>query len=220
MKALALAAALGVLAGFAPVFPVQAQEMSKEGCTQRIVDFQRDCGAIVGQQSLFRLEKPGDCATIEINAESRWNASGILFEKGVAYHIEVVGGNDATWCDATIEATAEGWYKRSRPKIDCIQCKQPYNECTQTKGPTDPLTTFEEWIFGLMEPLRRSPSHDWFYLMGSVGAENEPDPFPVGVGTTIKPIVEGEFCSFANDLSFKYGNNRGSLKLKITRESK
>ncbi len=202
MKMFTLGVVIGVLAAFEPLSPLQAQEMSEEGCTQRIVDYQRDCGAVVGQQSLFRLEKPGDCAKIEIDAESRWNASGILFEKGVAYHIRVIGGKDAVWYDEDIEATAEGWCTRPGSK-----CKRP----GELKG----------WIIGLMEPLRLFSDHDWFYLMGAVAAE-EYEQFPIGIEIKDpkKPNIEGEFCSFANDVSFKYGNNSRSLRLKITRESK
>lgn len=201
LTALAGVVLLAVIQAFSPL-QVKAHELSDEGCSQVIVDYERACGAIVELRSVYRLEKPGSCAEILVSAKSRWNASGILFQQGVSYRIEVVDGENPIWNDKKIEATAEGW------------CKEPNSKCQRPDG-------FKGWIMRLMEPFRRSPEHDWFYLMGAVGdgKADKPEPFPIGLNRIVKPEVDGEFCSFANDLPFMYGNNSGSLKLKITRVS-
>jgi hypothetical protein len=182
-------------------FYIQANEAFPQGTCKRWdhVDYQRKCGEIPNMNSLLHLSKDGDCAIIEINAKSHWNASGILFEKDVRYQIEVEGGKNAKWKDKSIETTADGW------------CLPPKAKC---EGTGDKAL---DWIIGLMEPFRRAPDRNWFKLIGVVaGAEYQQDP--IGNEGTLKPRSDGEFCSFANDLSWKYYNNSGTLKLKITRQ--
>ena len=36
-------------------------------------------------------------------------------------------------------------------------------------------------------------------------------------GTTVTAPADGEFCAYANDLMFMYGNNKGQLSLTVTR---
>ena len=77
-----------------------------------------------------------------------------------------------------------------------------------------------------MMSLTRAGDQQYFYLMGAVGGhERSLELFPIGDGTGTGPCESrhirsehgGEFCSFANDLFFKYGNNTGSLELTVTR---
>lgn len=65
------------------------------------------------------------------------------------------------------------------------------------------------------KPFRRSPDDEWFYLMGMTAEVGETQ-FPIGSKSVKKIEKTGEFCAFANDLPFKYGNNSGSLTIRVT----
>jgi hypothetical protein len=196
-------------------FYIQANEAFPQGTCKRWdhVDYQRKCGEVPNVNSLLHLRQKDDCAIIEINAKSHWNASGILFEKDVPYTIEVIDGKNAKWKDTSIETTADGW---------CLPPKANKANEAKCEGTGDKAL---DWVIGLLERFRRAPGHDWFYLMGAVVAGDKKPldntmEFDIGVETKepIIPPIEGEFCSFANDLSWTYYNNRGTLELQITRQ--
>jgi hypothetical protein len=72
---------------------------------------------------------------------------------------------------------------------------------------------------GLMratERWRRAPREPWFALIGSIGR----DPaalFPIGRGLEISAAKSGRLFCFANDVSFMYWNNSGSVELTVER---
>ena len=238
MKGNVFAAAFGLIVIVSSSSSLQAVE---PGCSQVQVDYTRDCGAIIGQRSLYRLA-PGQCVELEIDARSRWNASGILFEKGEPYQIEVGVPSlskdqkkalkdqcgisvektkfgeikqKIVWCDASVQATVEGWCKPcSTGEVSpaCEKCNAPAG----IKG----------WVITQLARCRRykdpEESKDGlFYLVGAVtGAEfmGPLEQFPIGAGDMTTAPLTGEFCSFANDLPSMYENNLGFLKLKITRQ--
>ena len=77
----------------------------------------------------------------------------------------------------------------------------------------------------VMGPLVRSPNEKLFQLMGLIyhkcgdASRSCVTQFAIGKqGRTIKPKIDGEFCAYANDLPFMYGNNSGEIILRITRE--
>ncbi len=238
MKGNVFAAVFGFMVIVSSSSPLQAVEPS---CSQVQVDYTRDCGAIIGQRSLYRLE-PSECVEIEVDASSHWNASGILFEEGESYQIEVGVPSlskdqkkalkeqceisvEATefgeikqkmvWCDSTVQATVEGW---------CTPCStgEVSPACEKCNAPTGIMG----WTIAQLAKLRRykdpQESKDGlFYLVGAVTGREPMGPleqFPIGAGGITTMPMTGEFCSFANDLSFKYGNNLGFLRLRITRQ--
>ena len=181
------------------------QANSQEPCHWLNVDYTRTCGAVENRKNLFRLQEKDDCATMEIAAESFWNASGIVFEKDVSYRIEVEDPK-AEWTDASIDTTAKGWY---------LEGTQPKDEICHGRGIS--VGFLKRVFINGTKWLRRAPDHDWFCLIGIVKGERE-EQFAIGTKTDdFKSETEGEFCSFANDLSFMYFNNSGSLQLTITR---
>jgi len=155
-----------VLVTFLDISSLKAEQRSPETCEQVLVDYERDCGKVVGRRSLHSLEKSGDCAIIEINAKSRWNASGILFEKDVPYRITVFGGNEDFWCDASIKTTAEGWNLSSLTNIP-----QTDNECTEGDESFSPPGRLGGWWIRFFEFFRRDSERDWFHLMGKPSAD-------------------------------------------------
>ena len=80
----------------------------------------------------------------------------------------------------------------------------------------------------MARPLVRAPDQNLFQLIGfvdriCVGDDDECRPcarkFPIGVdGYTIKMRMDGEFCSYANDLPFMYGNNSGEITIRVSRK--
>jgi hypothetical protein len=65
------------------------------------------------------------------------------------------------------------------------------------------------------EPLGRFPNvAAWFALIGAI---DRTELFRIGSGCEHTPQRSGEFSCFANDAWFKYGNNRGVLRLDVRR---
>lgn len=178
------------------LFPVMA---AAGNCPVIEPNYQRICGTI-DPQFLRQIDEVGGCFLMSVSAKSKWNASGIRFEHGLTYSIEVLDkealGKDQTWTDAGIETDAEGWTVQSLEDIGRLK----------------------RYFLTLVEPLRRAPEYDWFYLMGMVAEVGE-EIFPIGKGAphTVEK-KSGEFCAFANDLPFKYGNNSGKLKIRVSLE--
>ncbi len=197
---------------------LQANEAFPEGTCKRWdhVDYQRKCGEVPNVNSLLHLRQKDDCAILEINARSHWNASGILFAKGFTYEIEVLKGDKTTWCDASIESTAEGWKVAETNTGNSGNC--PIGKGGNSPvGPDVKFSGLTKWFILASEYFRRDSESNWFKLIGVV-AGTEYQQGPIGKKGTLTPKSDGEFCSFANDLSWKYSNNSGILELKITRQ--
>jgi hypothetical protein len=62
--------------------------------------------------------------------------------------------------------------------------------------------------------LARYPKAGWLALIGAVDRD---ELFPIGAGGDYTPAQSGEFGAFANDAWFRYGNNRGRLKVSVQR---
>jgi len=72
--------------------------------------------------------------------------------------------------------------------------------------------------FRLVEGRRRFPEGNWFQLIGAIGQDGVTS-FAVGRSKELSPLKDGVLYCYANDLPFMYGNNSGSLKLKVSRNS-
>ena len=70
------------------------------------------------------------------------------------------------------------------------------------------------WYLKLARFKRRVPEANWLALIGSIGGE---EPFVIGMRMTYTATRSGQLVCFANDASFAYGNNKGWLKLQVTR---
>jgi hypothetical protein len=155
-------------------------------------NYDRVCGT-ANPEFIRPIDEVGGCFIIPVKARSKWNASGIRLLAGKNYSFEVLD-QKARWQDATIVTDADGWTPKSQKD----------------------LSYFEKLFIGLTEPLRRTANQNWFYLMGMV-AEIGEKQFPIGKKTQ-KPYAvttSGEFCAYANDLPWMYGNNSGSIKLRV-----
>jgi len=67
------------------------------------------------------------------------------------------------------------------------------------------------------EFLRRVPDQNWLKLIGTIGRD-EKSPIIIGSAVTnFSPSKSGELLCFANDVGWMYWNNRGSLRVTVTR---
>lgn len=81
---------------------------------------------------------------------------------------------------------------------------------------TDPNGFFRWWL-SPFSFLTRMPSAKWFELIGTIGRD-EVRCFKIGKGREYSMEGEaGELFLFANDISFMYYNNEGSLRLSVKR---
>jgi hypothetical protein len=68
----------------------------------------------------------------------------------------------------------------------------------------------------LSEPLRRFRNDRWFVLVGSLGRDGR-ELFRIGTEATYSPKSTATLFCFANDVILAYWNNRGELRLTVTR---
>lgn len=71
-------------------------------------------------------------------------------------------------------------------------------------------------VLKLTEWLRRAPRENWFALMGAIDLD-ERNLFRIGTRTTLPVKTGGVLTCFANDVSFMYWNNKGAVRLTVTR---
>lgn len=158
-----------------------------------------DHGRVCGTRDpelLQYVHESGGCFTLWVKAASKWNATGIRLQEGRSYEFEA--GERKGWADAGLKSTAVGWTPEAKAEI----AKQNW---------------LVRAFIAISRPFRRAPDHEWFHLIGMV-AEVGDHVFPIGNAATLDVDRSGEFCVFANDLPWKYGNNHGALKLTV-RES-
>ena len=129
----------------------------------------------------------------------------ILLEKGVRYHLEIAAPD--SWKDGGIRVPVGGF------------------------STSDPPVWYHRIRLGLLVPLRRELTQDWFRIVlryGRVGGEEvflDPDPEDSKIETNIRPTRDGELFIFVNDVvigipglyGFFYRNNAGGGKLTLTR---
>ncbi len=143
----------------------------------------------------FSVLNPNESKETFIFAYMKFNHTGILFEKGKSYTIEVVSKAAHKWNDGGIkDLDGKGW-DRGSVKLG-----------------------MQELAIATMEPFKRVTGNGakWFTLCGSIG-DNDDKAFIIGNKlTNYVATHSGEFCAFANDLDGFYGNNTGKLKIKVT----
>ena len=159
------------------------------------IDYDCDCGSRNGE-AIQRLEESGDHTDIKVRSKSYWNASRLILEAGVTYRFEP--SKQKSWKDLERDVDVDGWW---------------------------PEGGWLAWFMAVARPLLRAPDQKLFQLMGLIYRRCDDSgrgcatQFAIGKkGRTIRPSMAGEFCAYANDLPFKYGNNSGEIVLRITRE--
>lgn len=71
-------------------------------------------------------------------------------------------------------------------------------------------------LLRIAERCRNERSQPWFALMGAI-SRNRRSQFLIGSRRVLRPEVAGELTCFANDIAPMRWNNKGSLRLTVTR---
>jgi hypothetical protein len=235
------AAAIGFCIGL-----VTMPASATDGETKTIsVDYGRDCGKFEGTAT-HRLNNPKDSARFAIKAASYWNASGLILEKGVTYHIAVdqvassspvkselwwnwcdaargvPPGEDQKWCDEAKKINSSNQNKTTKNKSSNIarESLSPGIGWWPRQGED---SCWFRLLLNLTRWMSREPGEKLFYLMGALYGKCDDGracgrQFPIGLETTFTAPTDGEFCAFANDYPTAYGNNAGAITVLVTRE--
>lgn len=172
-----------------------------------------------------RLANVGDVYEIDIFAAQPWNETGLYLDAGCEYRLEAGG----QWKDSEIVCGPEGSDNDGKFQI---------GEIAQMMGTA--IGKLEGWFKSVtkndradFKVTKREEKLSWFALVGMVANGGNlddrkvipHDTFLIGKGVQIggsDPSAvtlkgAGYLYAFANDAWLFYGNNRGSVRLKVTR---
>lgn len=163
----------------------------------------------------------GQSAACDVFARDRWNFSGLYLEGGVQYKLSAVG----EWMDSDISCGPKGTRDGKFHLAEVVQMASSIwgeGEALYTKITGNPQIDF--WY------TRREEDAEWFALIGVVangvvpmvdGKERSNYPphevFLIGDKMNFTPSRGGYLFAFANDAWQTYDNNRGSVRLTVTR---
>lgn len=150
---------------------------------------------LVGPRSARPLS-PGSSQTFYVYANQKYNRSQVLLEEGGNYFFTIEPGQ--VWFDASIACSEKGW-----------------NRDTEDLG-------LKEIFIKISEGNRRMPRAEWFELIGAIGKNDDylfQPTHHLSETKLFSPRAAGELFLFANDLASRYGNNRGRLKVILTRHN-
>ena len=189
-------------------------------CLQTRMDYERRCADVSSPNRMPTLRNPNDCAIVNIASQSRWNASNLRLEANKKYTLEVIGGRSDKWCDASVVTDYQGWdIEEGGNKPGSMACPAECEKCRPrdaVAGPHVNLGVFGNIVIKASKLLRRQPDRKLFALIGFVKGEGYEEIFNITNSLEFSPRRDAEFCAYANDVSFFYGNNSGSLQLKIS----
>ncbi len=164
-----------------------------------------------------RVLGKGETAELSVYASQPWNEMGIYLEGGVQYRFSASG----QWLDRTI-ACGPGGANDGDFHLGELR-HMAGTLWGKLEGGWKKLTSNEEADF---RGSKRREEFDWFCLVGVVANGGNPtidgpaethEFFEIGEGRDYKPAKSGYLYCFANDAWGFYGNNKGSVTLKIER---
>jgi uncharacterized protein (DUF2235 family) len=159
----------------------------------------------------------GESLAVNVYARQHWNVTGIFLEKGAEYLFEAKG----EWLDKSIACGPDGADEGH------FQLGEVFHIAGSLLGKAEQLvqsmtknTEADFWY------TKRLEDESWFALIGMIanGAIESPKPhvrlnevFRIGSGRTWTPAGDGYLYCFANDAWHTYDNNKGSVRLTVTR---
>ncbi len=113
---------------------------------------------------------------------------------------------------------------KAKPGDNCTGILLKQGECYRFEAETSKcfadasihLNNLNGWDFPLLQPvcfLKRRPLEAFFTLIGTIDGKR---PFRIREGMCWQAPASGELVCYVNDWFFKYGNNKGSIKLQVT----
>jgi hypothetical protein len=153
----------------------------------------------------------------EIFARQQWNPTGLWLEAGVPYVFEASG----EWLDSTISCGPGGTNDGK------IQLGEFAHVVGSILG--DIKLVFRKLSGNENAELKFTRRHErmpWFCLVGSIanGAGQEQsvnlphEAFKIGTGCEYTPLASGYFYAYSNDAWNCYANNKGHVRLKVSRK--
>ncbi len=155
--------------------------------------------------------------SLKIFAAEEWNQTGIYMQAGEVYEFAASG----EWLDSNIKSGPDGstesfhFGKLVHDGIDVLgKLEGLWQKATKNENANIVFTKREE-------------EYEWFALIGVIanggnptvgGAPEKHEAFLIGHGCTYTVKKSGYFMAFANDAWNYYDNNRGSVKLVITKK--
>jgi uncharacterized protein (DUF2235 family) len=166
---------------------------------------------------------PGQSHSLDVHADTQWNASGVYLAAGEKYRFSASG----EWLDASDACDWHGTSDGHFTAGDIIRLGGTalgHIENLVKKASKNPSTDF--WL------TKRVEGYGWFTLVGAIANDSGMDAIVPNDGSPSPheyldlPAHEHDafhvqnpgylFC-FANDVWSLYGNNHGSVRLTITR---
>lgn len=133
-----------------------------------------------------------ETVTVEVFATQKYCPTGLHVSAGERYEFKPV--KNSYWYDASIKCDAWGWKAK------------------------DKLGLGRRLYVALQEGNRRHPDAEWFELLATIGRDDKNVLRAVERGVENHAIPsDGELFMFPNDLSNKYDNNRGSIRVRVRR---
>jgi hypothetical protein len=132
----------------------------------------------------------GRSTDARIRARPRWNDTGVRVAVGQSYRMTATG----TWCDSSIETAPDGY--TSKAVVEQGASRFVFNALT--------------------ERFLRFRGAAWFALVCGLDGDRATFFAVQNAGEWTAP-APGSLGCFANDMSLMYGNNSGSVLLRIER---
>lgn len=160
---------------------------------------------------------PGTPLTLDVFAAQPWNETGVWLDAGVSYAFAAAG----EWMDGSIKCGPEGTSDGNFQPAELAHVA------------ASALGQVEEWFKAITgnkaADFRFTKRHErmpWFCLVGAIangggvdakGYLEPHESFVIGSGCTYTPMKSGYFYAYANDAWNCYGNNRGRVRLTISK---
>ncbi|WP_145961258.1 hypothetical protein [Salinisphaera sp. LB1] len=173
-----------------------------------------------------KVLEPGDSETILIEAQERWNSTGIYMEPGTQYELTASG----KWANGDDETSPNGvGEKRTLSTSLMVHVKHGIEKLTGAVGDWYRQLTDDQ--HAELVGTRRDGANPWGALIGAIsdcgnpgrdGTPAEHTTFLIGESTSWPPAGEqnvqsGYLYCYMNDAWLLYGNNQGSIRLSIKR---
>jgi hypothetical protein len=179
---------------------------------------QRDQPITLGRYRPNEMLDPGDTKTVEVFARELWNETGLYLRAGDVYQFTASG----EWQDGDIASGPAGvtGLRQYNPLVERFRLAATL--IGKLERPFQVLTRNEETAF---IATRREEDLPWMSLVGTIANDKERrtgafsihERIAIGAGTRYQVAKSGHLYVFANDAWGFYFNNRGKVRLTVTR---
>ena len=193
----------------------------------RIPDGQNVDGSVLSRTQSPPISQPiywptdtlqvGDTREVDVFAKEHWNRTGIFLESDGSYEFSATG----EWLDRSIRCTPDG------PEPG-FQWGKLFQSASVISDGLQRYYRNKRGLSGaIVRGARREQDMPWYCLVGVIGNGvgvdsstqrlNQHEAFKIGSAARHNPKNSGYLYCFANDVWSFYGNNKGSLRLSVSR---